>query len=1369
MIPRLLCLLFCWDFAVNVGHAQKLLGVKKASLKVQINATSDTVNLKFLRPSPNINLEGFILGYGSNFFSTQYIPLPENGKFYDTELDAEPRYLIAVHPSPVVNSKKNCAGKAKVQKPLQVVVGTLTPTSVYLAWGVLVNPQYDWTVLNKCLTDRFYTVRYREKEKNKKWLFHLCPNTETVIDNLKPNVIYEFGVKDNSEDGIWNKGVTHKTTVPPKHKINGGNGHIQNTYSAPKGHIQVTPEDTKMFIPITMIKQVVQNISIPKKDKSVKASVPPAKIAAVESLPGTKRPALPIVSKKSEAFPVYSESQTERSEYAPSPGLSLSTPAVNDTQRIPAIPGTFEKPVAPQTGTAKDEMTQQPLTAKTYISTEEPESTLVSNELPIFTPMEKTTEGTKIQIINPEKPNRTQEIVKTKTTTTTEHPKPTQDFFLYPEPSEVSEIQESRPAPQGMMPESLKTRAFIPTEKTGTTEAVHETTQETPTDITDISPKQPDSTPVSNEPTISSFKEDTSAAAEIQELKPAVHQIAQEYPTDIPDISPKQPNSTMVSNEPTILTFKEDTSAAAEIQELKPESTRQNIPETITPKSSRNEEQPKATLAFFETPYSSLEPKDLEMPEIPQTNPVHRTSPKPATTKPTRVPRKPSKATHGSKEPPFIPFKDSTSEWPHRPQSTPVPTKIQKDSSSKTKTSKGPHWELAPNEIHKFSSAQPKTTQITKGPLTTPAPKKTQRMPINFIRLRIFGDPDMTSAANDMYKFPSAKPKTTQTTERLLPTHASKKTQRVPINLIRFQIFGGPNITSVPNETQTKSSSKAKTVIPTERPHTKAVPKSTHRMPINLIKLHIFEDPKMSFVPNETQKSSFKPTSPTAEIAKAVPKSTHRMPINLIKLHIFEDPKMSFVPNETQKSSFKPTSPSAEIAKAASKELDTDSIEPNLSVPRQKLGTTLAPKKVHSSSSRPKTSVRLRTRPSNYVPNRTTQGTARPKSSNWRSETSIGSSQPGTPRAPLPPARPTHMRRRPFYMYNVTGRPGISGNGLVPRARSSSIRHVPQTTRVSIVERTQTPRLKTTSAPEQETVTEPIFNPGPVSELDPMGKPRYTAPHVKYMRKEDLVPCSITESMKHFPNELATNVDEATVRPQNSPSNLTVIAVEGCPSFVILDWKEPDNDTVTEYKVISKENGGTSGKDQSILTTNQTHSTVENLKPNTSYEFKVVAANVLGEGPPSTTVTHNTESVDPRVSEPITGGKDAIWTEIKFKSDTYSECKGKQYIKRTWYKKFVGIQLCNSLRYKIYLSDSLGGKFYNIGDESGYGEDHCQFVDSFLDGRTGQRLLPDQLPPREGFYRSVRQQPVEFGKIGSQTHIRYVQWYECGTTIPGKW
>lgn len=55
-------------------------------------------------------------------------------------------------------------------------------------------------------------------------------------------------------------------------------------------------------------------------------------------------------------------------------------------------------------------------------------------------------------------------------------------------------------------------------------------------------------------------------------------------------------------------------------------------------------------------------------------------------------------------------------------------------------------------------------------------------------------------------------------------------------------------------------------------------------------------------------------------------------------------------------------------------------------------------------------------------------------------------------------------------------------------------------------------------------------------------------------------------------------------------------------------------------------------------------------------------------------------------------GKNAIWSSFSFEADSYSECTGTQYVKRTWYRKFVGIQLCNSLRYKIYLSDSLKGQ-----------------------------------------------------------------------------
>ncbi|NXE68267.1 TARSH protein, partial [Calcarius ornatus] len=109
-------------------------------------------------------------------------------------------------------------GRNKTQKPLQLVVGTLTPTSVFLSWGILVNPQHDWTATSNCASDsRFYTVRYREKGKDKKWVFQLCPATETVIDNLKPNTPYEFGVKDNAEDSVWSKTLNHKTVLSSKY------------------------------------------------------------------------------------------------------------------------------------------------------------------------------------------------------------------------------------------------------------------------------------------------------------------------------------------------------------------------------------------------------------------------------------------------------------------------------------------------------------------------------------------------------------------------------------------------------------------------------------------------------------------------------------------------------------------------------------------------------------------------------------------------------------------------------------------------------------------------------------------------------------------------------------------------------------------------------------------------------------------------------------------------------------------------------------------------------------------------------------------------------------------------------------------------
>ncbi|XP_048396832.2 target of Nesh-SH3 isoform X13 [Stegostoma tigrinum] len=294
----------------------------------------------------------------------------------------------------------------------------------------------------------------------------------------------------------------------------------------------------------------------------------------------------------------------------------------------------------------------------------------------------------------------------------------------------------------------------------------------------------------------------------------------------------------------------------------------------------------------------------------------------------------------------------------------------------------------------------------------------------------------------------------------------------------------------------------------------------------------------------------------------------------------------------------------------------------------------------------------------------------------------------------------------------------------------------------------------------------PVFRSTPVSNIDGQGKERFRGPYVKYMTKPDM-PCSITESLKHFPQENITN-NKAAAPPRYAPSNLTLVTVEGCPTFLIVDWESNENDTASEYEVVSTMQGSDNKTEELITITNQTHAAVENLKPNTSYTFSVTPTNIHGRGPSSEPLPFVTESADPSVSEYIPG-KDAIWTQYSFKFDSYSECQGKRFVKRTRYRKFVGIILCNSLRYKIYLSNSLSGIFYNIGDLSGHGEDHCQFVDSFLDGRTGEHLLPEQLPIRQGFYRSVRQEPVMFGTIGGRTHINYVHWYECGIAIPGQW
>ncbi|KAM6099309.1 target of Nesh-SH3 isoform 37-T37 [Theristicus caerulescens] len=1545
MMSRLVFLLFCGYIALNLGNAQKLPRVKRQSLKVQINATDDTVCMRYLRPSQNTKLEGFVLGYGSNFFSNQYIPLPSEGKTYITELDAEPRYLVSVRPARVSNNKKSCSGRTKTQKPLQLVVGTLTPTSVFLSWGILVNPQHDWTATSNCASDRFYTVRYREKDKDKKWVFQLCPVTETVVDNLKPNTVYEFGVKDNVEDSIWSKTFNHKTVLSNK-KVN---GQLQNMYKlVPNSQTQLTLRDNKKLVPVTIIKQVIQNRTQSKTSDSsslpgailvhlivpglneTQQKLPP--LLTIDDIPQASRKKLaknetrgwPAESKTPEVQEISPQSLPAQAEKKHGPEEFKSTPkpelvqtqnilASNEIQPLPSGSRISDAPKSPLTELA----TQSPALKSVYLPPAETRETeMAFEETQPVSSGSKTSGTTEVQPTRPASHDFLH-VTSPQTFTASEIPDTaratTELEISVPIITTEPELLEtalgerkplsSRPTTSGMPempPISAATQrpdlestssASVETTRTvmatrrprlksttpsspatqQTVMASHDFLHVTSTPQTSTSAKMAERETASLDSHHITFPSQSAASSEISKIEtvtssadmeksmpplsrtphvltttmafigiqpvlsspvtPSKPEIADAGPATSESIlesfTPKTsrpfqwPRVTLAPKEIPLTPSKLKPSATPEVQHVKPAPK----PPLLEPKSSQTVEQPKATLAPKEAKHTSSasKPRPPTRPKKPRTKPA-ATIPVSVTTRsphtyerpqtaevlePITLRIEPPRSMIAPKETQRIPSKPKTSPKPHIPQAKDVlesitlrtdqlkPTIVPKETQrvpSKPRTS--PSSEVPQTkpvlEPVTFRTEKPKSTVASKDTRHGPSKPKTSpsvRVPPTRASpkesRRVSSKPRASPSPDVPHTKPVLAP-TTFTVEQPKTATAPKEPQHTPFKPKAVLIpdaphskpeiiptFHEPDTTMIPHiPERTKATlaptekqfihTKPKTSEKTRVPHTKPAIHQTTPQPIITKSATTTEHSRATMAPKETLLIPSKPKTsvgPEVPQTKPAPRTTHLGSINLITVHVVDGSKMTLVPNETYQISPKPktalatetprfhTAPhKTRLTSARPKPSDKSQTRPALSK------TTLAPARTKAPGL-PKWIVP--TTDDVYTPEDIARqigvDVEKPLEYTWEKPISVTTS-PGPQHPPIPPVKPTQMRRKPLPPNTVTGKPGSPAKPAGP------------TTPVRMGTSYKTP---TAFATPEYYVDATVFSSSPTSETDSSGKPRYQAPHVKYMKKDDDVPCSITSSLEHFPQEEAVGKEEPTHPPQNPPTNLTVVTVEGCPTFVILDWEKPDNDTVTEYEVVSTENGASDGeKEKSIITTNQTHSTVENLKPDTSYEFHVKPRNPLGEGPSSNVVTFSTESADPRVSEPISMGKDAIWTEIPFNSDSYSECKGKQYVKRTWYKKFVGVQLCNSLRYKIYLSDSLTGKFYNIGDQRGHGEDHCQFVDSFLDGRTGQQ---EDLPIKDGFFRAVRQEPVKFGKIGGETHINYVRWYECGTSIPGKW
>ncbi|XP_043748680.1 target of Nesh-SH3 isoform X18 [Cervus elaphus] len=1701
------CLLLCGSIALALGNAQKLPKGKRPNLKVHINTTSDSILLKFLRPSPNVKLEGFLLGYGSNLSPNQYFPLPAEGKYTEAIVDAEPKYLIVVRPAPPPSQKKSCSGKKRSRKPLQLVVGTLSPSSVFLSWGFLINPHHDWTLPSQCPNDRYYTIRYREKDKEKKWIFQLCPATETIVENLKPDTVYEFGVKDNVEGGIWSKIFNHKTIVGSKSKVN---GKIQSTYDQVHSVPAYVP---RKLIPVTIIKQVIQNVTHRASTKSPDKTPYGGTILVHLVIPGLNETTVKLPTSimfeiseaiktqlaKNETLALPAESKTPEVEKIPalpitvtpesvprttkptvSSALDISettlvlrgrTPGTSQTiliprfelplstlapKRLPEFPqaktpfpfekagGTLassEKPgivptskisedskiLLPQTATydvfsspttSDEPEISEPHTAtsdplldsvppKTSRTLEQPRATLAPSETPfisqkleIFTSPElqpttpaslQTTSvpSTPKRRLRP-KPPRTKPERTTSPGTitskiskspeprwTTMAPSKTQFISLKPKIPLSPEVTDSKPGDINLLKKTPEPEILLPSQppivlEPGTLETKSSTTTLAPPKTKRPGRRpRPKTTPSPDVPKSKPALEPATVPPE--PLVPAIDSKPAKQLLSKPTAKPDTPPPTSVFEPVTPVTEAPSTSIVP-ATDIEPVTLRTEAPRTtLAPKTSQRTrtrrprprpkhkttprpETPQTKLDFEPiTPGTSLapttkrprrprpKPKTTPHPEVPQTKLVPATIPEPVSLR-TEAPEttvvpaivfEPVTPIKEAPETAFVPVTDlepvtfppetsgttlattKTSKRPRRPRPRPKTTRGPQVPQTKlvpattlepvTLRTEAPGTTLASKTSQQtiHPHPRPKTTPSTEAPeskpvptadfepvtfrtdawVTTKAPKTSKRTRRPRPKLKTTTTPEapqtkpvpttdlepgtLRTEAPEIVVLPTVIEPVTRTT-KAPETTLAYKTTRVRRPRPR------PKTTSSPEAPQTKlvsatgfepvihsSEAPEATLAPPElrtlilKPVISPSLEMTQSQPVSeVLELLTFstESSKEAIAPTEidyvysTTKAPLRPEEPETEVVESIthvseppettlgndtprqllsslspspenpaskqiprtppkPKTSPRpripqtqsVPRDVLLPHkpVPEVSQSEPAPLETRGSPLIPMiSPSTSQEELQTTLAETDQSTQELftmKVPRttELAKTTQAPHRLYTTTMRPRTPDKPHIRP---VLNKTTTRPSRPRPSGTPRGNGIGAGVkqvplpsgagrnvsvdsshptkkpaiiPGTRRPPLPP-RPMPPRRKPLPPNNVTGKPGSAGIISSGQVTSPPLRATLRPTEAPLETMETDKKPPTVPASEEDLDNMTDFSSSPTRETDPLGKPRFKGPHVRYIQKPDNSPCSITDSVKRFPKEEATE-GNATSPPQNPPTNLTVVTVEGCPSFVILDWDKPLNDTVTEYEVISRENGSFSGKNKSIQTTNQTFSTVENLKPDTSYEFQVKPKNPLGEGPPSNTVAFSTESADPRVSEPVSAGRDAIWTERPFDSDSYSECKGKQYVKRTWYKKFVGVQLCNSLRYKIYLSDSLTGKFYNIGDQRGHGEDHCQFVDSFLDGRTGQQLSSDQLPTKEGYFRAVRQEPVQFGEIGGHTQINYVQWYECGTTIPGKW
>jgi hypothetical protein len=93
---------------------------------------------------------------------------------------------------------------------------------------------------------------------------------------------------------------------------------------------------------------------------------------------------------------------------------------------------------------------------------------------------------------------------------------------------------------------------------------------------------------------------------------------------------------------------------------------------------------------------------------------------------------------------------------------------------------------------------------------------------------------------------------------------------------------------------------------------------------------------------------------------------------------------------------------------------------------------------------------------------------------------------------------------------------------------------------------------------------------------------------------------------------------------------------------------------------------------------------------------------------------------------------------------------------------FICAQLCSPTRYKLFLADTPLGPYWEISDQCGCGQDHCELIGAGS-GSVGTCRFSASLP--SGFWRCQEGGPFAFSSP-PPSNAWSPHWYECGVSIP---